>query len=228
MTSFHFEPELDVVGQFPATATIAELADEVGVYSASPRFVRDTCGPLANKILDAVPATFYDEATALGLLPSIDVRIHRLYPGDFPAYPGWHCDGEYRENYQSQPDLTKVAEHHHLVGTISTEEAGVSLTEFITSPFTAHLTETPNAERTLWGQVHEQIVADPTVAITQATDGNLYQFSSRTLHRACPAGVRGWRLFMRISMWHKPYLGNDEGTISRQEHVYQVTEGHGW
>lgn len=228
MTDFLFTPDLEVVGRFPATASIADLADEVGVYSASPRFVREHCGPVANSILDAVPQSFYDEASELGLFPNIDVRIHRLYPGDFPAYPGWHCDGEYRDSYQSQPDLTRIAEHHHLVGTVSTEPEGVSLTQFVTSPFTARLPVTPSAEAPLWGQVHDQVANDHGVLVTSAEDGNLYQFSSTTLHRACPATIRGWRLFLRMSMWHRPYLNEAEGTFSRQEQVYQLAEGRGW
>jgi hypothetical protein len=222
-----FTPDLSVVGRFPATEPIGALADEIGVHSASPQFVRAHCGPVANGILDQVPAAFYDEADSLGLLPNIDVRVHRLYPGDFPAYPGWHCDGEYRETYRSQPDLTKVAPHHHLVGTVSSEPEGVSLTEFVTAPFTAHLTGEPDADATLWGQVHAAVQSSPEVEVTRGADGHLFQFSSMTLHRATPAQVRGWRLFFRMSMWHKGYLG-DGGRISRQEQVYQVVEGRGW
>jgi hypothetical protein len=222
-----FTPDLAVVGRFPATATIPALAEEVGVHSASPAFVRTHCGPLANQVLDAVPESFYAEADALGLLPNIDVRIHRLYPKDFPAYPGWHCDGEYRADYQSQPDLTHVQRHHHLVGTLSSEPGGVSLTEFVSSPVSLALTHTPDAQNTLWGQVHAAINGDPTVQTVSAQDGQLMQFDSLTLHRARPATVRGWRLFVRVSMWHKDYLG-DGGRISRQEQVYQLAEGHGW
>lgn len=233
MDTYLFAPDLAVVGTFPGLVSITDLAQEVGVHSASPNFVRDNCGPIANSILDVVPDAFYDEATDLGLFPNIDVRIHRLYPGDFPAYPGWHCDGEYRETYQSQPDLTRVAPHRHLVATASTEPGGVSLTEFVTSPFSATFHEPPSAANTLWGQVHRQVSdaresAPDRVEITRAQDGSLYQFSSTTLHRACPATVRGWRLFLRLSMWHKPYLSEAGGSISRQEQVYQLSEGRGW
>ena len=223
----YFVPDLAVVGTFQPTASISELAEEVGVHSASPAFVRTHCGPLANSILDTVPESFYAEADKLGLLPNIDVRIHRLYPADFPAYPGWHCDGEYRADYQSQPDLTHVERHHHLVGTLSSEEGGVSLTEFVSSPVSVTLRQTPDAQHTLWGQVHAAVNADPAVQTVSAADGQLMQFDSLTLHRARPATVRGWRLFVRVSMWHKDYLG-EGGRISRQEQVYQVTEGHGW
>lgn len=52
-------------------------------------------------------------------------------------------------------------------------------------------------------------------------------FDSWTLHRAMPTKIRGWRLFFRMAMWHKPNLGED-GMISKQEQVYKLVEGSGW
>lgn len=223
---YTFNPDYAPVGFFQSTASIAELAEETGVYSASPEFVREHCGPIANSILNAVPSSYFERAAELGLFPNIDVRIHRLYPGDFPAVPGWHADGEFRKDYHSQPDLEHVPEHYHLTGTVSTDEDGVSLTQLVTEPFNAIITN-PTQTSTLWSQVHRQIeeAEPPTLYIP---DGQLTQFSSWTLHRATPARVRGWRLFFRISMWHKPYLSADGGSISRQEQVYRVAEHLGW
>jgi hypothetical protein len=223
---FTFLPDFGPVGSFRGLATVAELAEETGVYSASPDFVRANCGPLAVSILDAVPADYYDRAASLGLYPNIDVRIHRLYPGDFPAVPGWHADGEFRADYHSQPELDKIPEHSHLTGTISTDENGVSLTQLVTEPFTANIVN-PDVENTLWSQVHRQ-VDESNPAKTSIPDGQLTSFSSFTLHRATPATVRGWRLFFRISMWHRPYLSEAGGSISRQEQVYRVAEHLGW
>lgn len=224
MPIYHFEPSLQQVGSFAPTATIEQIAEEVGIYSASPNFIRDNGGPLTNAILDQIPSDWFAEAEDLGLYPNIDVRVHRLYKDDFPAVPGWHCDGEYRKTYHSQPELDKIVMHRHIVGTVSTSPTGVSLTEFVTDPLSVEIDESGNAG--VWEQVHRHIdKVGPT--IVEAQDGALYDFGSMTLHRCAPAKERGWRLFLRASMWHKPYL-QGEGTIARQEYVYRLSEEKGW
>jgi hypothetical protein len=223
-----FEPELAVIGQVPGRYTIEQIDGEVGIYSATPEFVRDQGGPITNSILDVIAESgFLDEAERLGLFPNLDVRVHRLYPGDIPAFPGWHADGEYRESYHAQPDLHRVRRHSHVVCHVSTEEQGVSTTEFLTEPFTADV-EDPSVQNRLWGQVHRQVEATPDLVRVSSTDGEITRFGSLTLHRARPAEIRGWRLFVRASMWHKPPLDCAGGKISKQEQVYRVDEGSGW
>ena len=111
------------------------------------------------------------------------------------------------------------------MGTVSSHEEGVSLTEFITDPVTVDIDENHPTDG-VWHQVHNHIT-NLKPSTMKAEDGTLYDFSSFTLHRAAPAQHRGWRLFLRASMWHKPYL-NGEGTIARQEYVYRVSEAKGW
>jgi hypothetical protein len=222
-----FKPEFSQVAAFPGHASITELAAEIGVYSASHEFVRTRCGPIANRILDQVPESYYRHAIRLGLLLNIDIRIHRLYPGDFPAYPGWHCDGEFRADYHAQPDLSKMPTHQHLTATVSTDQDGVSNTLFVAENLDFETDNVPTSANTLWGQVHEAVEARPDLALHLTRDGELTMFDSWTLHKATAARVRGWRLFFRMSMWHKPYLG-DGGMISRQEQVYKLCEGSGW
>lgn len=225
--SYSFRPSFDIVSLVGPTATIEQMADEVGVYGATPAFIRKHCGPIANSILDAVPGSYFDEAAKLGLFPNADIRIHRLYPGDYPAYPGWHCDGEFRETYFSQPDLDRIPVHKHLVCTVSTADCGVSNTQFLNSPFTFNLEREPDQEITLWGMVHRAVEDSRTRMVYDTRDGELVQFDSLTLHRAMPAKVRGWRMFFRMSMWHKPNLG-EGGKITKQEQVYKLCEGSGW
>lgn len=219
-----FTPDFRVVGEYSPTATVEEIAGEIGMFSCSPEFVREHGSPLALAMFNKIPQDFYDEADELGLYPNIDVRVHRLYPSDYPAVPGWHCDGELRTTWDSQPQLNAVPRHRHIVGTMSTGENGVSLTEFITEPLT--LTIDGSSPRGTWEQVHRQI-EDISPSTTTAQDGKLYEFSSFTLHRAMPATTRGWRLFLRASMWHKPWI-NDGGVLARQEYVYRLDEAKGW
>lgn len=222
-----FEPNYKIITDLGGMASVSELEREVGVYSATPQFVRKNCGPIANRILDHVPADYYAEAKSLGLYPNCDVRIHRLYPGDYPAYPGWHCDGEYRETYFSQPDLDKIKVGHHLVCTVSSHPNGVSNTQFLDDKFEFESDLVPTSDNTLWGQVHKALADYKDLWTWNSFDGQLIQFDPRTLHRTMPAKIRGWRLFFRMSMWHKPNLG-DGGMITKQEQVYKLVEGSGW
>jgi hypothetical protein len=226
METLTFEPDIEILTSFPGLATIEQLSQEIGVYSASPDFVRTNCGPLVLSLLDLIPESFYEEADRLALYPNCDIRIHRLYPGDFPAYPGWHCDGEYRENYHAQPELSKIPLHHAIVGSFSSEVAGVSNTLFLNEVFTATPTS-PSKENTLWGQVHEAIAQLQNPTTLTMKDGQLLRFSSMTLHKVQPTTTRGWRLFFRMGMWHKDYL-DAGGKVSRQEQVYKLSEATGW
>lgn len=226
MRTYRFEPHYSVVGTRAGLVSIADIEREQGVYSASPAFVRAHCGPLAISVLDLVPDWYYGEAERLGLWPNVDVRIHRLYPGDFPAYPGWHCDGEFRETYFSQPDLDRIRVHKHLTCTLSTNALGVSCTQFLNEPFSCDV-DADAQDVTLWGQVHEQVERQQPRSVYDTADGELMCFDAWTLHRAMPARIRGWRLFFRMSMWHKPNLGAG-GMLTKQEQVYKLAEGSGW
>lgn len=220
-----FRPQRRVIAGVPGTATIDELSREVSVYAASPEFVRRHCGPLANRILDAVPAWYFETTAANGLLPNIDVRVHRLNVGEYPAVPGWHCDGALRETYFSQPDLERTPCRDHIITTISSYVGGVSNTEFVDEPITVDLSGDPHKEFSLWRTVHRQV---PAAARTwEMTDGCLTAFDVNTLHRAQPAKMRGWRLFFRLSGWHRDYLG-EGGKIADQQQVYILSEECGW
>lgn len=227
--TYTFTPNYCVVDKVQAVRSISELADEVGMYSATPEFVLSHGGNISRELVHRIPEWYAEEARAAGLNLNIDIRIHRLYVGDFPAYPGWHCDGEFRETYFSQPDIDRVNVSRHMICTVSSHEGGVSNTEFLDEPLTVTI-EKPSSDHTLWGQVHAQLAAVQTergLLTTETKDGDLMLFDSWSLHRAKATKVRGWRLFFRLSMWHRPNLG-DDGKLSKQEQVYKLVEGGGW
>lgn len=221
-----FTPNYKIFANVEPHYSIADLEKEQGVYSATPDFVKKHCGDIAKSILSNVPDSYYNEAEQLKLYPNCDVRIHRLYPGDYPAYPGWHCDGEYRETYFSQPDLNRIKVAKHLTCHVSSCNDGVSSTQFLDEPFVCDVKD-PSSEHTLWGQVHDALEKKQHKHVFDVKDGQFVLFDSWSLHRAMPARIRGWRLFFRMSMWHRPNLGNG-GMITRQEQVYKMSDGSGW
>ncbi|AYV78181.1 MAG: hypothetical protein Edafosvirus6_30 [Edafosvirus sp.] len=242
--NLQFKPNFKTLTNVQGKFLIKDFEKEVGVYSATPEFVKKNCGPIANMFLSKIPQSYFDELAKAQLYPNIDVRIHRLYPGDYPishmypAFPGWHCDGEYRETYFGQPDLQKTKVSHHIVATASSymegnEESkttGVSNTQFLTIPFNTTVVN-PTSEITLWRQVHENLMKYlkdyKGNCFYDTKDGEMILFDSSSLHRAMPTKIRGWRMFFRMAGWHKPNLG-DGGMISKQETVYIVDEAKGW
>lgn len=224
---YSFKPNFKIIAKIKPIYDISDLEKEIGVYSASPDFIRKNCGAITNSILDAIPSWYYHEAKELGLYPNCDVRIHRLYPGDYPAYPGWHCDGEFRETYFSQPDLNKIPVSKHIFVCVSSHSDGVANPEFLDRAWDFHSDEV-NQSHTLWQQVNYDINNSPEkIPIFKTYDGDMVCFDNWSLHRVMPTINRGWRIFFRMSMWHKPNLGNS-GMFSKQETVYLDLSRCGW
>jgi len=224
VSSLSFTPEFEVLASLDGLASIEELSNEISVYAASPFFVRVNCGPLARRFLDAVPNSYYDKCRGLGMLPNIDIRVHRLNIGEYPAVPGWHCDGLRRETYFSQPAMDRATIRDTVFGFISSAPE-VSRTEIITQNLYVAGPSNGGDEFGFWREVSSQVPRD--VTRTEVQEGQFVSIGAKTLHRATPAKVRGWRLFFRMSMWHNAYLG-DGGKVANQQQVYVVSEHSGW
>ena len=233
---YSFSPKIDILSNVKPTWDIDTITNEIGVYAASPQKVREVCGPIANTILDAVPKWWYDKCSKNNMLPNIDVRVHRLNTGEYPAVPGWHCDGALRETYFGQPDLERVKIRDTILCVVSSKPGGVSNPEIITEPLTVTINKDVEnqSDFVLWKQVHKTIPKE--IQKTTMLDGQLTMMSCNTLHRVMPALVRGGRLLFRMSMWHNDYLG-DEGKVAKsnqvykildQETVYVTSEDSGW
>lgn len=225
-TPIYFKPKFELLSTIQPTHTISDIDQETSVYSASPKYLREHGGPISHAFLDAVPQAFYDKAKALSFNVIVDVRIHRLNRGEFPAVPGWHVDGDIRKDYFSQPDISKQdVLGDHIICAVSSHEDGVSNFEIIPDPLQCDL-DMDDPDRTVYAQLHEHIEAHSIPRIT-TRDGQMYFMNSQTIHRATPARVRGWRIFFRMSMYHQGYLSG-EGKIAKQQQVYILSEGNGW
>ncbi|PIW36998.1 MAG: hypothetical protein COW24_02445 [Candidatus Kerfeldbacteria bacterium CG15_BIG_FIL_POST_REV_8_21_14_020_45_12] len=228
---YYFEPNFERIGVIGLPEDIRTDEDltealmlENSIYSATPEFARKHGGRLAHAFLDQIPDWYVEEAIAKGLLPNIDVRVHRnLQPGDFPAYPGWHCDGELRETYFSQPDLDRTPVSRHVTGVLSNQyfrHGVVTNPEFLVNPY-AFQTKPQSSEHMLWGMIDEELRTGQPKETTVMRDGELMMFDSRSLHRVMPAQIQGARLFFRLSQWHKPNLG-DGGLLAKQDQLYRI------
>lgn len=226
--NYVFTPQFKTVANFSPEATVQAFSREKSMYSATVDFVKKHGGPMSQLLLTQIPQYYYDEAKSKGLLPNIDIRVHEFDAAFFntpglelyPAIPGWHCDGEWRETYFSQPDLDKIPVSHHLIATIASK-IGISNTQFLLDKVDFSVDENKvSTEATLWEQVDLFLRNNPNLRLQKMPDGELTLFDARSLHEATPVNFPGHRLFFRCSMWHKPNLGN--GQLSLNEQLYTV------
>lgn len=115
-----FKPNFKIIGKVRPVFEIKDLEKEIGVYSATPDFIKNNYGPIANMTLDKVPKWYYDEAFELG-----------LYPNDFPAFSGWHCDASKRESYFGQPNPNQIKVSKHIICSVSSHEDDVNNAQFL-------------------------------------------------------------------------------------------------
>ena len=212
------------VATIPSTYPIGELDKEIGIYSATPERVYKDGGPVARSFIEQIPAKFFTKAKELGLHIICDIRLHRLNVGEFPSVPGWHCDGDVRKSYAAQPELERP-QGDHIICCVSSHPEGVSNFEFVTEDVTCEL---DNEHPTLgvYAQLHNYVEANSLQRVP-SHDGVLYWMNSETIHRPQQAKVRGWRMFMRATMYHHGCIEAD-GKFSKQEQVYILTEANGW
>ncbi len=223
-SKFLFWPNYEPVAR--VTPLVETLAGETSMYSATTEFARKHGGPLTAELIDKIPDWYYATAKQLDLYPNIDIRVHRLaldaIPTGYdlyPAIPGWHADGEFRETYFSQPDLSQIPVSFHVIATISTNAGGVSNTQFLDTALAMNVDQRAStSDVALWSTVHRYVESLPSYKTTDMADGEIHIFDARSLHRSTPVKTSGERMFFRMSMWHKPNLGN--GQISKQEQLY--------
>ena len=222
-TSFMFTPNYEIVGQ--VRATVEDFGDgDISMYSATPDFARQHGGVVINEIIDNIPASFYEVADKLNLYPIIDIRVHDLdldhIPAGYEIYlavPGWHADGGFREDYFAKTDLSKAPVSLHAVATVSTHPQGVSNTRFLDTAMQVE-TVADLPEGSLWADVHRYIETLDNYSSTDMPDGGIVMFDARSLHKTMPVKRNGKRLFLRMSLFHRPGLG--DGQFSKQEQLY--------
>jgi hypothetical protein len=215
-----FHPDRFVGKIEGATALLAEPS----LYSCSPVAMENYGGPLIRSALAQIRERYEHpirRATNEGLSAICDVRVHRLFPGQYPAIPGWHCDAVPRGAYSGQPNFSLVHPFaFHVCLLLSSELKGVSNTEYVSQPMSPQLWDQEHVYR----NIHQEVDRiKPQTATAQ--DGQFVWFDQRTIHRAKPAHARGVRLFLRYSMIEKPVLANK---LNNNVQIYQLAEESGW
>jgi len=181
-----FTPTAYVLDQFDVLPLGSVLREEVSMYQASPAFVHDVAGPLTRKFLSA--AFVLARWTPEEMLNSIiDVRVHQLQAGYYPAIPGYHLDWMPRKNKGADVDLSVIPERKNIVLIVGE----TSLTEFVDSEV-SYLG--PNAQFKDYNVMLKRYAATHHVE-----SGQLVHFTSEDWHRPVPAEGNEWRYLARIS-----------------------------
>lgn len=217
----HFKADVfPVASIFHTKSTLQELAAEPCLFSCDWKTAKDAGGALTKKVIKELEYRQYPSSGAV-----IDVRVQRLMPGMYPSIPGWHCDAVPRDGYYSQPDFTKANQDiRHLVLVQSTEDDGVSRTQYTMDEFNVNLDAQHGF---IYKQLHDYIENSHHAPITkwQCNQGLLYGFSHFQPHRTMPCTTRGWRMFFRLSYYHNPPIVNK---IESVQQVYLLSEANGW
>jgi hypothetical protein len=207
---------------FPKISTTM-LAAEPSLFSCSEEGAAIQGGLLAKIALKHIQGAFVQEiyrAKQHGLSAIVDVRVQNLMPGMYPAPPGWHCDGVPRCNYHGQPQFCAVSPaSFNVCVSLSSEQAGVSNTEYVLDPIKLKLFDSEHVYR----EIHE-VVEKLSPRVQQINDGIFVKYTPKTIHRAAETHRRGLRMFMRFSMYHKPPIVNG---VSSQQQVYLLSEKAG-
>lgn len=217
-----FTPKIEELDSIEPVVEEKVIAEEPMLFSASPEFAVTNGGPLTRNAMKEIWACAISRIPIVpGTQWVIDTRSHMLMPGHFPAIGGWHCDAVPRPSYTSQPDVRKLDPRVlNITVHVSTSASGVSNTEFVDEPFAMDV----DVER-VWPSVHKEIkLYGYRVLKRTPGPGKIVSFTMPTIHRATPATERGWRWWLRATMYPRP----PKNQIRRQVQVYTSSEGAGW
>lgn len=201
---------IDTIDVFPEARL---LQGETMFYQSTPEFVFDKGGPIAREFVDKLPNDLMGRDTL------IDVRVHHLRPGNYPAIPGYHLDWIPRKDQGRAPDLSVIPDYQHVILIV----AETCLTEYV-------------AEEIEISNLHD---GDPAQAFRRANDyikaqgiktervinGDMVWFTSNDWHRPVAAERSEWRLFIRASKVSHVRASNQ---IRTQAQVYVPFEEAGW
>ena len=92
-----FIPTFQTLTRIPGTYPAETLLTQQGMYAADLQFAYQNATPVLETILNNIPESYHHQAEQNKMELNIDVRVHELLPGEYPATPGWHCDAPQRE-----------------------------------------------------------------------------------------------------------------------------------
>lgn len=177
-----FKPTFHTIDTIEALPLASVLRKERQFYQSSIEFVYDNGGPIAKEFIGKLPFLAHDNVL-------VDLRVHSLQAGYYPAIPGYHLDWLPRTNKGADPIVDTIPDYDHVVLVV----AESSLTEFVVDDMMIALPEVKAFEH-----ANRQIKASGAKT-EYIRSGDMVQFTSRDWHRPSPALGNEWRLLIRAS-----------------------------
>lgn len=214
-----FIPVKASVSSFLGLADPETLLSQQGMFAADFNFAYNNSIPIVQEMLDAIPDWYHNMASEQGKELNIDIRVHKLEKGDYPASPGWHVDASQRETaFENNAERTDV--EASLVGTISSHPDGVSNTVFVQNVI--NLDEDYESLTNNNNKLLQEKLEGETMETIRTEDGIWTLFDPYTIHNVESSRNNGVRLFARASIWEKPN-GHKPG-LTKTEQVYRLDE----
>jgi hypothetical protein len=149
-------------------------------------FAFEKGGPITKSFVGKLPFANTDNVL-------VDVRVHSLQAGYYPAIPGWHLDWLPRTKGGEHPVVETIPDYDHVVLIV----AETSLTEFVVDPVTMAMTK-KNAFEGCNKELN--FLIDTGMLKTEhVVSGDMVKFTSRDWHRPSPATKPEWRYLARAS-----------------------------
>jgi hypothetical protein len=175
-----FAPAFRVIDQMEVFPLKQNIVGETMLYQADVPFAYEHGGPITKEFLRRSP---------LPQSSIIDVRVHHLQAGQYPAIPGYHLDWIPRKDKGANPDMSRIPGARHVVMIIGLG----SLTKFLAEEVTWDLPDEKPFERTT------RYIEKYELPTWSVSNGQMVQFTSRDWHTATAATGPEWRLFIRAS-----------------------------
>ncbi len=203
-----FKPTFHTIDTIDALPLARVLRKEQQFYQSSMEFVAEKGGPIAQEFISKLP--FSEDDNVL-----VDVRVHSLQAGYYPAIPGYHLDWLPRTNKGADPIVETIPDYDHVVLIV----AESSLTEFVADDIMIVLPEVKAFEHA------NRWIKASGIKTAHVKSGDMVQFTSRDWHRPSPALGSEWRLLIRASrIDHKEPVNR----LVDQSQVYIPIEEASW
>ena len=211
-----FKPSIETLGKYSYRPTKKEISNETILFQSDLEYSSRHGGDLTRSIIDQLFKnqlflTHYKNNQNV----IVDTRSTLTMPGTYPSIPGWHCDDVPRSIRSPQPDLSMVSENVQHFMVLLSDVDNVSSTEFVTEKVMIDV----DPDR-VWNSV-DQHLNQTKVKTGFLETGLIIRFDQKTIHRASPSLSKGWRLFFRLSLSHKP----PRNEIRKQVQVYTTING---
>lgn len=225
---YTMDSSYEVMGKLEGMDKVSseEIKKEAQIFRASYEFAFYNGGDITRQFLRKVFNTSVLAGTIKDTHILVDTRYHNLFPKMYPCIPGWHHDYVDRNTSNGQPNY--INPRFRAVNYMMLVNAEVAPTEFYVSgePITYRL-PTDN----IYNKWHKYVETDLNEGlgyVDTVKSGEIIRFNDRSFHQGVAAVKRGWRMFLRATVFTGTDFPEVQNEIRTQTQVYLTEPFAGW